>query len=60
MAHVRCKYITDISGQGMIYQAKEAEAKAYVAENPEPSILDNYPFIADEVGTTAPTATKVA
>lgn len=57
---VRRKYITAITGQDMVYKEKEGEAIRYVAENPEPTTLDNYPFIAAEVGVTAATAYEVA
>lgn len=57
---VRRRFITVIAGQEMIYKEKEAEAIRYVAESPEPATLDSYPFIAAEVGITAPTAYQVA
>ncbi len=54
----RGQFITDIPGQQMIYQAKEAEARAYAAD-PDPD-LSAYPLIAAEVGITAPDAWGVA
>lgn len=57
---VRARYITDIPGQGMIYQAKEAEAIDYLSRTPEPSDLSEFPFLANEIGTTAPTASELA
>lgn len=56
----RQNYITDITGQELIYSAKETEAKAYLASDPEPTDLTDYPFIASEIGTTAETAYGVA
>lgn len=56
----RLKLITNIPGQDMIYLQKESEALAYLSEDPEPATLDNYPFLAAEIGITAPTALDVA
>lgn len=56
----RQAYITTLPGQEMIYGAKEAEAKAYLAADPEPSDLTDYPFLAAEVGVTAETAYQLA
>jgi hypothetical protein len=52
----RKKYITHIPGQDALYQAKKDTALRYLAENPEPSLLDGYYLIKKEVGKTAPTA----
>jgi len=57
---VRALFVTDITAQQMIYQAKEAEARRYVAASPEPATLDGYPWLAAEVGSTAPTAMGLA
>jgi hypothetical protein len=57
---VRQQYITDLPGQDAIYEAKRQEAIAYLAESPEPATLIEYPMIAAEVGTTAPTAHELA
>lgn len=57
---VREKFITPISGQEMIYQAKEEEARRYLASDPRPETLDGFPFIAAETGILAPTAEDVA
>ena len=61
---VRRLFITPILGQEMIYMAKEAEARAYLAASPEPSGTTgweaDYPFIAAEIGATAPTPSEVA
>jgi hypothetical protein len=57
---VRSKFITTIAGQEMIYLMKEREATAYMAADPEPVDLTDYPFIAGEVGTTGQTAYEVA
>lgn len=46
----RLQFITDIPGQQMLYQAKEQEAAAYLAESPAPADLSNYPLMAAEVG----------
>ncbi|PQV56416.1 hypothetical protein LX70_02682 [Defluviimonas denitrificans] len=46
----RLQFITDIPGQQMLYQAKEQEAAAYLAESPAPVDLSNYPLMAAEVG----------
>ena len=60
IGNIRLLYITDAPGQEMIYSAKEAEAIAFLAEDPAPTDLTPYPFIAAEVGSTASTATEVA
>lgn len=57
---LRGRYITIIPGQEMIYLAKEAEARAYLTESPEPETLASYPLIAAEVGITAPSAYAIA
>lgn len=57
---VRALFVTDIPAQQMIYLAKEAEARRYVAASPEPATLDGYPWLAAEVGSTAPTAMGLA
>jgi hypothetical protein len=57
---VRVQFITPITGQDIIYLRKEKEARAYVAEDPEPELLDSYPFLQREVGITAPTAYQLA
>ena len=46
----RLEFITDIPGQQMLYQAKEAEAAAYLVESPAPADLSAYPLMAAEVG----------
>lgn len=55
---IRRRFITPIVGQEMIYKEKEAEAKSYLVD--QPATLVDYPFIAAEVGVTAPTAYEVA
>lgn len=57
---IRKRFITPIVGQELIYQEKEAEAKRYLAADPEPVDLTEFPFIAAEIGATAPTAGEVA
>lgn len=50
----RAAMITTLPGQEMIYLAKEAEAKAWLADRaPAPA---DYPLISAEVGITAPDA----
>lgn len=58
---MRARFITVMVGQEMIYREKKAEAESYTATAPVyPLSLDDYPFIAAEVGVTAPTAKDVA
>lgn len=69
IAAARSAVITDLPGQGMIYQAKEAEARAWVAATtaaatipatgPTP-VLADYPLLAAETGLTAPTPDQLA
>jgi hypothetical protein len=54
----RLGLVTDIPGQMAIYQAKEAEARAWLADA-APQLAD-YPLIAAEVGITAPTGSELA
>jgi hypothetical protein len=59
-AVVRGRLVTDLPGQEMLYLRKEAEARAWLADpDPEPD-LALYPFLAAEVGATAPSADQVA
>lgn len=52
----RARHITVIPAQDMIYMAKEAQARAYLAsEDP-----DDAPLLAVEIGITAPTLYEVA
>lgn len=55
---VRALFITELPAQQMIYLAKEAEARAYLAATP--ADLGQYPLIAAEVGITADTALALA
>lgn len=57
---VRKLYITPIAGQEMIYLSKEQEAHHFLEQDPVPSDLSPYPFIASEVGATGETALDVA
>ena len=57
-AQERLKYITDLPGQGMIYLAKEVEARAWLAA-PAPDATA-YPMLAAEVGITAPDAYQLS
>lgn len=58
LTQIRRALITDLPGQEMIYLAKEAEAKAFIAD-PEPD-LAQYPLLEAETGITAPTAAALA
>ncbi|OJY36998.1 MAG: hypothetical protein BGP11_12900 [Rhodobacterales bacterium 65-51] len=53
----RAALITDLPGQSIIYLAKEAEARAWMAD-PAPDLAD-YPLIAAEIGITAPDAASL-
>lgn len=55
---IRSKFITVIPAQDMLYQAKEAEAKAYLTDA-DPVVAD-YPFIHAEIGITGQDAWQVA
>lgn len=57
-AVIRARLVTDLPGQEMLYLRKEAEARAFLAD-PDPD-LALYPFLAAEVGATAPSADQVA
>ncbi|WP_054304548.1 hypothetical protein [Gemmobacter sp. LW-1] len=58
IAQARARMITDLPGQSMIYLAKEAEARAWIAD-PAPGIAD-YPLLSAELGITAPDAASLA
>jgi hypothetical protein len=58
IASARAQLITDLPGQDMVYLAKEAEARAWVAEA-TPDIA-HFPLLAAEVGLTAPDADQLA
>lgn len=58
VATARAAYITTLPGQQMIYMAKEAEARAYVAD-PAPD-MTRYPLLSAEIGLTAPDAWQLA
>lgn len=57
---VRKTFVTDLPGQQMLYLAKEAEARAYVAD-PAPDMAD-YTLMSAEIGAglTAPDAWSLA
>ena len=55
---VRSSYVTDISGQEMIYTMKRDEVVAYL--NDSDPIPSDYPLISAEIGITATTAYEVA
>jgi hypothetical protein len=58
VGNARLNYITDLPGQDAIYQAKEAEAKAYLAE--AAPVLADYPLLGAETGITAANPTELA
>ncbi len=58
LAAARTALITDLPGQSMIYLAKEAEARAWLAD-PAPDMAD-YPMLSAEIGLTAPDAQALA
>lgn len=60
VADVRRLHITDLPGQEMIYLRKEAEARAWLAADPEPEDLTAYPLLAAEIGVTGETPHQVA
>lgn len=54
----RARHITIAPGQSMIYLAKEAEARAWIADpTPDPAA---YPLLSAELGITAPDAWQLA
>lgn len=55
----RLRFVTDAPGQSMTYAAKQAEALAWIAAA-QPADLTDYPWLAAEVGITAPTAAALA
>lgn len=55
----RLRFITAGAGQAMVYQAKMEEARRYLAADPAPETLDDYPLIAAEVDITAVDAQAV-
>ncbi|MAY32782.1 MAG: hypothetical protein CMM86_09275 [Rhodovulum sp.] len=59
VAEIRRAMISDLPGQDMIYLQKAAEASAFVAAG-SPDDLSGFPWIAADVGITAPTAAEVA
>lgn len=54
----RLDFITDGPGHEMIYREKVAEAERYLTELP--ADLSAYPFMAAEVGVSAPDAASLA
>lgn len=56
----RQRWITGGSGQAMVYLAKAAEARRYLATVPPPADLADYPLLSAEVGITAATALDLA
>ena len=60
IGRTRLRFVTDIPSQEMIYLEKRAEALRYLATDPEPETLADFPLIAAEIGITAPTAWQLA
>lgn len=56
----RTSIATNIPFQGELYAEKRKEAIKYLDQLVEPADLTDYPFLAAEVGTTAPTANDLA
>ncbi|WP_341893897.1 hypothetical protein [Ferrovibrio terrae] len=54
----RMRFITPGAGQAMVYQTKIEEAARWIAAGSPPD-LSAYPFIAAEVGLTAPSAAEL-
>lgn len=48
IGQIRLAYITEIPGQQMVYQSKEAEALAYEQDLDDPKDMIKYPYIASE------------
>jgi hypothetical protein len=59
-AVIRGRLVTDLPGQEMLYLRKEAEARAFLSDPAEEPDLSLYPFLAAEIGATAPSADQVA
>jgi hypothetical protein len=53
-------WITDLPGQDLVYAAKRTEAVVWLNADPVPADLSAFPWIAAEVGITAPTAAELA
>lgn len=60
VGRARLPYLTDIPGQQAIYTEKAAEAVAYVATDPAPETLVDFPLMAAEVMITAPDPWQLA
>jgi hypothetical protein len=60
VAEKRQMFITSLPGQGGIYREKRVEATQYLAADPEPADLSDYPFLLAETGITAPTAYELS
>lgn len=58
ISEARTAVITILPGQDMIYQAKEAEARSWIAD-PAPD-LAGYPLLTAEIGITAPDPEQLA
>lgn len=56
----RQSFITWIPGQEMLYLAKEATARAWLADTDPAKDADSYPLLAAEIGITADTADGLA
>jgi hypothetical protein len=60
VAEKRQMFITSLPGQDGIYLEKRSEAIQYLAADPEPADLSDYPFLLAETGITAPTAYELS
>lgn len=59
-ARERIHYVTPLPAQDMIYLAKEAEAIRWLAVDPAPSALTDFPLMNAEIGITAETPDQLA
>lgn len=60
VANARRHFATDLPFQDEAYKLKQEEAVAYIALDPEPADLADFPNLQNEVGSTAPTAYQLA
>lgn len=58
-ANARARWLTPSVAASGVYLAKEAEARDWLAAG-EPADLTDWPFLASEIGLTAPTAWHLA
>lgn len=61
IGRIRTRFITDLPGQGEIYQRKLKTAQDYLSFDPHPpATLDDFPALQAEVGLTADTPQQLA